>query len=675
MHFRRIHILILAELALLYFGAQGAAWAQQAQQGQWTPELLQPATSNRGPSDPLRIRLTNIPQQTLQLLALEVDDIDVTSMVTMEGDTVVYTPAQPLAYGEHQMRLVEHSQDGSINERGLWTFELRKNALFRDAKVNGTVMVNGNFRTSDKGLPEPVPARGQADANAQFNWSAENENWRTTGAMSIIANSQSQMMPRQRDHIDLGTFMAAADSGMYGIKVGDHAIGPDSLIMQSFNRRGISASATAPDNKAALTVFSMHSTPITGAANLLGVADSDNLVNGAVATVQPIPRNAQALALMASYVNGTTNGQPGAGVIGGPGASSGNAGSLVADSNLLQQRLRLRGEVATSKYDFDGSAGSLAPLGGHAYSGLVTYVPWSDMVVSGQPFMWNMGLEKKLISTYFQSLSNPGAISDRDMSRVFTGVNWYGLNAQFNAGKESDNVDDNPLIPVTDTKQRSGVFTFTPQMNYMPQANGQPPATPWYGQPSFNASFLSLNKDIVQLNGAAVYQPTHATYTSIAGGNFQYATWNWGITQTWVRDQGYNLDTTPQTRTASTQLQGNFRLMQKLNVGMNAFSQDVDNVEAGTKTDGAGGGLNLAYPFTDKISSTLAYSVRHDWASGSTGTVTNNTAAAVNWALATPHGAKPGVTLGVNGSYQDVSNGSSTYQVFLRASLVWAPGF
>ena len=673
MLYRHRYVLVFAKLVLMYFGTLGAVWAQQAQ---WTPELLQPSASTRGTSDPLRIRLSKLPPKTLDLLTLELDEIDVTSMMTMEGDIAVFNPPQPLAYGEHQLRLVEHSQDGSINERGQWTFELRQSALFREAQANGNVTVNGNYRASDKGLGDPAPDRGQADANGQLNWSAENEDWRTSGMMSIIANTQTQLMPRQAGHIDLGQYLAAADSGMFGVKVGDHTIGPDSLIMQAFNRRGISASATAPDNKAALTLFSMHTTPITGAVNVLGVADSANLVNGAVATVQPIPGNAEALAVMGAYVNGETNGQTSANVIGGPGSSGGNASSIIADSSLLQQRMRLRGEFASSSYDFDGSTGNLAPLGGHAYSGLVTYVPWSDMVVSGQPFLWNMGLEKKFISTYFHSPSNPGSISDRDMVHVWTGINWYGLDVQVNLGKESDNVDDNPLIPVTDTKQRSGVFTYSPQINYAPQANGQPPETPWYGQPTFNASFMSLDRDIVQLSGTAtVSQPTHSTYTSVANANFQYATWNWNIIQTWVKDQGYNLDTTPLTHNSNTQLQGNFRFLEKLAVGMNAFSQHVKNEEAGTQTNGAGGGLNLAYPFTDKINSSLAYSTRHDWSTnGSSDTVTSNTTAAVGWALATPHGVRPGVTLGMDGSYQDVSNRSATYQVFLRMSLTWAPG-
>jgi len=95
MQYRRRYVLVLAKIVLLYFGTLSAAWAQQAQ---WTPEMLQPPASTRGPSDPLRIRLAQLPPKALELLTLESDEIDVTSMITMKGDVAVFTPLQPLAY-------------------------------------------------------------------------------------------------------------------------------------------------------------------------------------------------------------------------------------------------------------------------------------------------------------------------------------------------------------------------------------------------------------------------------------------------------------------------------------------------------------------------------------------------------------------------------------------------
>ncbi|MBU1424071.1 MAG: hypothetical protein KKH12_06410 [Gammaproteobacteria bacterium] len=681
MHSGYGRIIVLAKLVLLYFCMQSPAWAQPVQ---WTPELMQPAAKARDPSEPFRIRLAKIPAKTLQLLTLELDEIDVTSMVAMEGDVAVFTPPQPLAYGEHQLRLVENSPDGSINERGQWSFELRKSALFRDAQANGSLTLRENYRAADHGLADPAPARSQADAAGQFAGSVENENWRANAMLSFIANQQSQMMPRQKGHLDLGQFLAAADSGMYGFKLGDHAIGPDSMVLQSFGRRGISVSATAPGDRASVTGFSMHATPLSGAANVLGVADDGNRVDGVVAALQPIADDAGALALLGTYVSGGSENQTGAGGFGGSDAGRGSAGSIVADSSLLQQRLRLRGEFARSSYDFDGRVGDLAAMGGHAYSGLVNFVPWHDRMIFDQAFLLNVGLEKKLISSYFHSPSNPGAISDRDMVRIFTGVNWYGLDFQANAGKETDNVDNSPLIPVTASRQRSAAISYSPMMNYTPQADGQLPEPPWYGQPSLSASFMSLNREVVQLGGSAVSQPAHSTYNSTVGANFQYALWSWGIMQSWVRDRGYNLDMTPLTRSASTQLQGNFLFFEKLTVGMNAFNENVDNVDAGIKTNGIGGGLNLAYPFTDTVSSMLSYSTRHDWLTdGSNDSVTSDTTASVNWVVDTPHGAKPGITLGMDGSYHNVSNKSgmstqplgSMYQVFLRVSLAWSPSY
>lgn len=681
---------IAVSLVIVYLGVHGVASAQQAG---WTPQLAPPAASARGPSEPFRIRVAGVPPAVLERLALELDDIDVTSMVAMQGDVAVYTPAQPLAYGEHQLRLVEYGQDGSIDEHGQWTFEVRKSALFRDAQMRGNVTAKGVYRAADHGLTDP-PDKTQADGAGQFTGSVADENWRANGMLTFIANSQTALMPRREGNVDLGQFMLAADSGLFGVKLGDHVVGPDSFVLQSFARRGISASATAPGNNASVTGFSMHTTPLTGAVHGLGITDSTNRVDGVVATVRPIPGEFDALALVGTYVSGesepTTDlsaapfSPSGAGVVGGTGAGGGRASSIIADSILLQRRLRLRGEYAASNYDFDGRYGDMTAQAGHAYSGLATYVPWSDMKVLDQPFTWNLGVEKKLLSSYFRSPSNPAAIADRDLVRAFTGVNWYGLDLQANVGRELDNVDDNPLIPRTASRQHGGTLTYSPPASFAPQANGQPPQQPWYGRASLNASFLSLDRELVQYNGSAYSLPTHATDNSVVGANFQYSTWNWGLMQTWVRDRGFDpvWDPTPFTRTIATRLQGSFRFFEKLNVGANAFHDHREDDTTGIRTEGVGGGLNLAYPLNDRIYGSVAYSVRHGWTTdGSDDSLTQDTTAAVNWVLLQPHEIVPGFTLGLDGSYHDAGQksavalapGVAMYQVFLRLTMSWMP--
>lgn len=658
--------------------------------------MVEPPAGARSPGDALRVRLAGIPQESLERLGLELDEIDVTALVTMEGDTAVLAPVQALAYGQHRLRLTEQAKDGTVVERGLWPFEVHKSAAARDAKLQGSVTAKAGYRAADGNL-DNAPRRALADAAGQFNGSYASENWRADAMLSFIANSRSNLMPRQAGHIDLGQFLIAADSGMYGLKAGDHAVGPDSLVLQSFARRGVSAAASAPDGSASITGFSMHATPLVGAAHGLGVTDSSDRVDGVIAALRPIPGAADALELSGTYVSGETQaplgvsavggaGTPLAGAAGGPGASAGKASSVAADSKLLQRRLRLRGEYASSSYDFDGADPTLAPQSGHAYSGLLTYTPWNDMKLAQQPLAWNMGAERKLLSTFYRSPSNPAAISDRDTTRVFSGVNWYGVDLQASASRDFDNVDDNALVPRTTGRQRSAALTFTPLDLSAPQADGQPAALPWYGRPSFNASFMSVNREFQQLNGVAYNIPMHSTYNNALGANFQYANGSWGLTHSRVRDRGFGnvLDLTPSTRTMQTRLQANLRLFEKLNVGTQLFSDSQENTETAIRTRGLGGGFNLGYPFTDRFSGSVAYAMRHGWTSdGTDDGVTGDTTASLNWVLEAARESKPGITLGVDGSYHDARNhgtasiapGVSMYQLFVRLNVSWMPTY
>ncbi len=674
--------------------AAGIARAQQATE--WTPQFLEPSGGTRSPADALRIRLAGIPQESLERLGLELDEIDVTALVTMEGDTAVLTPVQPLAYGGHHLRLTEQTKDGGIVERGLWPFEVRKAAAASAATLKGNVAARAGYRALDGNL-DNAPRRAQMDAAGQLNGAYAGERWRANAMLNFIANSQSQLMPRQSGHVDLGQFLIAADSGMYGFKAGDHAIGPDSLVLQSFARRGVSASATAPDNQASITGFAMHASQLAGAAHGFGVTDNSDRVDGVVAALRPISGQPDALELSGTYVSGETQaplgvaavggaGTPLGGVAGGPGPSGGKASSVAADGNLLQRRLRLRGEYATSLYDFDGSDPTLGPERGHAYAGLVNYTPWHDMKLAEQPLAWNLGAERTRLSTFFRSPSNPVAISDRDTTRLFTGVNWNGLDLQASASRDFDNVDDNPLVPRTAGRQRNAALTFTPIYAPAPQADGQPAALPWYGRPSLNASFMSLNREFEQLNGVSYNVPVHSTYNNVFGASFQYTSGSLSLTHSRVRDRGFGntLDLTPPTRTVQTRLQGNLRLFDKLDVGAQLFTDEQENSDTQIRTRGLGGGFNLGYPFTERLSGALAYAQRHGWTSdGTDDGLTSDTTASLNWALEPARDAKPGVTLGVDGSYHDARNrgsasltpGVSMYQLFVRLNMSWAPSY
>ena len=657
-----------------------------AQQQAWKPEFVAPQSGAAAQSAPLRIHVVNIPADTPQHLAVELDDIDVTALAALDGSDIVITPAQPIAFGAHTLRLVEYTPDGGIAERGQWSFELRKSAAFRDAHLQANVTLNATERVAHHNVDTTIgPLQGNGAALVQG--AVANESWQAKGSASFIANSQTSQMPLQGSHIDIGQYLLSAQRGAVSASVGDHpALGPDSLVMQNFARRGVSVDV-ANGNAARVTGFSMSATPLIGSRNLSGVQDSQNRIDGMVATLYPVSGRPDALALSGTYVDGKSTGANGAGVAGVGLASDGHAASLVADAQLLDRLLRLRGEAAHSSADFDGAGIGLEPQSGHAYSGLANYMPWHSTQVLGQPLVWNIGAQKKLLSTFFQSPANPGAIADRDMGQLFSGLNWYGLNLQAAAAKEHDNVDELALLPRTDSTQHSFSLNYVPPQRSSP-AQGGLPSMPWYGQLNLTAAYTSLSKALTSNPGALPLPlgPLHETTNLLLGAQFQHATWSWGLSHNRLEDSDF-AGLTPDTHTISDRVQTAFRLA-KLNVGVGVQHDQTDDLTNVTRSQAMVGNGTLAYPFTERLSSSLAYSVRHAWSDAQPGSdqIVSDTTLGLNWVVHPATAQHPGLSLGLDGSYhscKDKLADSSllgtvclnSYQVFLRMSVSWMPSF
>lgn len=367
---------------------------------------------------------------------------------------------------------------------------------------------------------------------------------------------------------------------------------------------------------------------------------------------------------------------------GSPQPYGGHAGSLVADAQLFDKLLRLRGEAAHSSYDFDGVGVGLEPQSGHAYSGLANYTPWHSLNVLGQPMVWNVGAQKKVLSTFFQSPATPGAISDRDMGQVFSGLNWYGLSAQAAAAKEHDNVDELALVPRTRTTQHSFSLNWVPV-----RAGAQASAMPWYGTPSLSASYVTVSKELTDTAGSFLLSvgPLHDTSNLMLGAQFQHATWNWGATHTRIEDKDF-AGYTPDTVTTADRLQAGV-LVSKLNLGASVEHDKTEDLTNVARAQAMIGGATLAYPFTERVSTTLTYNVRHAWSDvPASDQITSDTTLGLNWMVVAPSGQRPGMSLGLDGSYHSCrdklavssSFGAvcvNSYQAFVRMSVSWMPSF
>lgn len=652
-----------------------------AQPLSWKPEFLPPGAGAQAQTAPLRMRVAGIPADVPQRLAVELDAIDVTSLAQLDGTDIVVTPAQPLTFGSHQLRLVEYLQDGGIAERGQWSFDIRKSAAFREAAAQANVTLNATDRVADHNIDGTVN-RAQGNGSAQLQGAVANEAWRANASASVVANSQSSQMPRKEGHIDIGQYLVAAQDGAVAGRIGDHAVGPDSLVMQGFARRGVSADLSA-GGIGRITGFSMHTTPLAGSQNMAGVGDSQNRVDGAVATLDPFAGRPNTVAVSGTYVDGEGTTLSGPGVAGSDQAFGGRAGGVVADARLFDKLLRLRGEYAHSSFDFDGIGTGLDAQSGHAYSGLVNYLPWHSLAVLDQPLVWNVGAERKVLSTFFHSPANPGAIADRDMTQAFTGLNWYGVNMQAAAGREHDNVDDLPLVPRTESVQHSVLLNYALSKPPAPSPAGTV-SLPWYGQPILTASYMTLRKDLSSNPGGLPLPegPLHDTKNLALGAQFQYSKASWGVTHGRVADTDFT-GLAPDTRTVSDHLQAGFQVA-KLNVGTFVQHDQTDNLTQDARTQAVSGGATLAYPFTDRITSNLAYTARHAWAPETpSDQIIGDTTFGLNWVALAAQGIRPGLALGTDGSYHHCRDKAAdptqptaacldSYQVFLKLSVSWA---
>ncbi len=681
--------------ALSCAGLLGLGATASAQSTGWQPTLVVAEGKIRSPSDPVHLLLPPLPVTVLQNIALELDNVDVTGLVsTTDGRDAVFMPPQPLAYGEHSLRLVEHAADGRIIERGTWTLDVRKSALFRDASAQADITLNGSTRIADENLPKPMPSRNQANGAAQFKGALVSDRWRTEARMDLVGNSQRV---QQADKLDLGQFLLTAETGPLVAQAGDQVVGPESLVMQNFNRRGVSAGVRSQGGSS-VTAFAMRTSGLTGFNQGLGVGDEENRTEGVIATARPLA-DPEALVLWATYLTAEgpdQAGSPDSGIAGDTSATNGNAWSVAGDSQWFERRLRVRGEIAQTHFDFDGDGrdtdldgvidSNLPEESGRAHAALVVYTPWHDKQVGGKPLALNLGMENRQIGTYFRSPANPVGVADRDLWRAFTNLNWSGLDLQLSSARETDNVDDVPLLPQTETRQHYIAASYTPTLELKLAADGQTPLLPWFGQPSFSASRLNMQQDVTKPASVLAEGTLREASTTTLGASFMYTSWYWAVNQS-ISDTEERAAFAPDTHAYVTQLSASFRIGSKLTLTPTLQRSDVEerdppveSTDRDVRTTTAGAAVDYLLSETVTTGASYMYNRQHG-GSESADATTNDVSARISWAAFPPSETRPGITLSLEGSYHEQTDGLTTfgddpaYQVFMKAAIGWSPRF
>ncbi len=404
------------------------------------PHLVPPEDKGyREPSDRISIAfpfdiLDNITTQ----LALEIDSIDVSSLVVIEGNRVIYVPPSPLIPGMHQLRLVEYAANGDIVELGNWRFEIRQSAAFQEQQAHLAASFNNSYLIADDYSSEnPDIDNYHSNGAVDVVYSARNNN----SAVQFQGNLIYEKNSASGKEADLGQYLLSVDMGEYAhFNVGHHSIQYSSLIYRDFNRRGVSGRFSLPGINSMVQLFSARTGDLSGFSEGLGVGDADDRVSGAVLNYQPFSDNPNALTISTSYMTGARkSGDASLGLF--VEESSGDARSIALDSYLADQRVRLYLEAAQSNFDFDGNAASLEAQQDNAYQFVTQYT--SKPIGTGTtPWQWGVSIEKTFVEPDFYSLSNRNLVGDSDFTMLSTSLSKGSWFSQLFMKTEQDNVDN-----------------------------------------------------------------------------------------------------------------------------------------------------------------------------------------------------------------------------------------
>ncbi|MEP3244429.1 MAG: hypothetical protein ABJN40_20030 [Sneathiella sp.] len=508
----------------------------------WTAEFK--TVSDRNGKTPIEILVSSDLWKTKNgEIAVEIDNVDVTSLIRIGADVVTYTPAEPFEAGLHDVRLYEVTESGDYIEQGYWQFEI--------AGTAGIASDEGASDQQDEGSQAVIEA--SADNSIEISQRLFDKNISSTpddttfsgagsGSLNIakgnwtFSSSGNYFIESEEDltvdgnKIDLGEYtMKLQYSGSdfnTAATFGHHDIGMESLAMSSFNRRGISVSAGTSGERLKITGFSLSSDSLAGANNFSGQKEETGYVSGGALVGRPIWQGDSKIELTGLYFT-SEGGEADFGAGGGlvtDGAPRGQGGAFIADSYWYQDRLRLRGEYAFSNMDLDG-AGALDKDFADAEAFDISYILLQDDGTSETPLSLTVGGKWERVDTFFYSLANQGLNVDRNSYSSFANMYWGALSLNAVAGYETNNADDLADV-ATDrviTANIDGNYSFTIDREH-------PDDMAWLGTPfiGFGVSYVDADRKDTPV-GYLGDDTDNATLTYYANVGSSYERWNWQL--------------------------------------------------------------------------------------------------------------------------------------------------
>ena len=512
----------------------------------WQAILLDSdSTSPLGPSPILTIQLPPEADASSNFsLIVELDNVDVTDLVSRQEEFIVYVPVEALANGEHVLKFYEISIERDLIERGIWTFETVGGAGAASGETGGAgsiqIDASNNLEVSRRLVDHKISGQvdsptlsGSGYTSIETQHITEYGSLRTNSSANYFLESKKEISVTGRA-LDLGEYNSIVEYGnetvQGGVAVGHQDIGYDSLLMSNFNRRGLSVYGGTADDTVSATAFSLSSDNITGAADIFGQQDQSGYLRGGALTAKPFDNDIGKVELSTLFYRGE-GGLESAGVTSDPFGFSGSGESnvpdgygwgLIANSGWFDDRLKILADYAFASTDIDGS-GVLDDDEATAKSLEASYALVQDQLWYDEYAKFSIGGRWEMVDTYFTSLASPGLASDRELYLLYGDFIWGGLSLHSENSYETNNVDDLPGLP------RDSLTTLSLDGNYYFNIEREDPDDiAWLGSPFITFGAFRSKADRVNTPvGFIGYDTDNISKRTYVGLGTSYQDWSW----------------------------------------------------------------------------------------------------------------------------------------------------
>lgn len=635
-------------------------------------DLIEMEGGVRTGSDPIQVHIGGT--DPAAVLYLMVDGLDVSEFAQIDGDVVTLLLSAPLSGGPHEVSLVRQLEDGSLLTEGAWSIEVQQTGRFDKLGLGMDITQNlwGRIQANDtRFTPEKVTGDGSAQVRAEV----EKDGFYFSGQAPFLWDSLQENFLDENGTVG-DWLLRAGYGGGYGsgeLRLGHQQVGPPTLAMDAFNRRGVGLELRSERLRSEVTGFSLRGTPLIGFFEGIGLSQEDDRVSGVQVHSTPIQHEQAEIELTGVWLKGMApdTGSPLSGTVGADSVVDGSAWGINGSAALLGRRLLASGGYAKSQWDL-----GLGDAVDDAWSLQVVLDPFPELYALEYPLSWQVNADASAIGTDFFSLANPSLLADRRTTAFRSQVSWAGLFLSAYGGRIEDNVNGIDELPTVRADATSIELSVTPADLLGGERRS---VLRWLGMPTL---FGSYRFDRVKPNEipAGFPEPDRLTdtrtYSATGGLSFQYDQWSWSLGHNYIDTD----DTSPEDFDTTVQ-QSEVRADGL--IGPVALGGGV--TFDWSRLSGLPNPRNLLVMFNvrtpvwpEHVYFSGDVTFNHDFDSNDTqkryGIVANGS---IDWTALEAAEWYPGIVLSFVGSYQgttDVITPTSdrdAYQLYLRATLAW----